>query len=159
MASPPGLAPVARPRRNHVSGSQDSAVSAALRNGNGEPAQARRTPADINATTRPAKGTTAAVVHVWATPHLILGTRGRLRLVLIVERCSFRCGRSHVHSGGVDFTAGRRKAGCGRGSYVVHALTPVELSRYDVDGTADDEPELVGCMCVAVLRPTLRRIK
>lgn len=60
--------------------------------------------------------------HVWATPVRVLGTRGRIRLVLVVNRCGFGCGHAHVHSGPVDFAAGRRKSGCGAGSYVVHAL-------------------------------------
>lgn len=60
--------------------------------------------------------------HAWATPYLVMGTRSRLRLVLVVQRSAFGCGRSHVHSGKPDFTAGKRKAGCGGGTYVVHAL-------------------------------------
>ncbi len=59
--------------------------------------------------------------HAWATPYLVMGTRGRLRLILVVQRCAFECGRAHVHSGKADFVSGRRKAGCGAGTYVVHA--------------------------------------
>ena len=60
--------------------------------------------------------------HAWATPVLVLGTRGRLRLVLVVERCAWGCGQAHVHGGPVDFIAGRRTAGCNGKSYTVHSL-------------------------------------
>lgn len=60
--------------------------------------------------------------HCWAQPFLVLGTRGRLRVVLLVTRCAFGCGRSHLHSGPVDFNAGMRNAGCCNGRYMVHAL-------------------------------------
>ena len=78
------------------------------------------------ATTRPPHSLTQhrqePTAHAWATPFLVMGTRGRLRLVLVVQRCAFGCGCSHVHSGPVDFSAGRRKASCNRGSYMLHSL-------------------------------------
>lgn len=64
--------------------------------------------------------------HAWATPVVVLGTRGRLRLVLVVERCAWGCGRAHVHSGPADFIVGRRKAGCNGKSYTVHSLAQRE---------------------------------
>lgn len=86
----------------------------------------RDRPTAENTTTGiPRQRTTAAdVVHVWAQPIPVLGTRGNLRLVLIVERCAWKCGAAHCHNAPADFIAGRRKAACGGGTYVVHALRP-----------------------------------
>lgn len=58
-------------------------------------------------------------VNVYAVAYFIVGTRGRCRLVLIVARCCF-CGRAHAHNAPTDFLAGRRKASCHLGRYVVH---------------------------------------
>ncbi len=59
-------------------------------------------------------------IHVWAHGYLVVGTRGRCRLVMIVARCPFRgCGRPHVHNGKPTFTSGKRTASCHRGTYVV----------------------------------------
>lgn len=66
--------------------------------------------------------TTSVAAHTWATPYLVMGHRGKLRLVLVVQRCAFGCGRSHVHSAAVDFSGGWRKAGCGLGRYRVHTM-------------------------------------
>lgn len=60
-------------------------------------------------------------IHVWAHGYLVVGTRGRSRLVMIVARCPFRpCGRPHVHNGSPSFTVGKRTASCHSGTYVVH---------------------------------------
>ena len=75
-----------------------------------------------------AQGRQEPARHVWATPVVVLGTRGRLRLVLVVERCAWGCGRAHVHSGPVDFIAGRRKAGCCGRSYTVHSIGEQEAA-------------------------------
>lgn len=61
-------------------------------------------------------------VNVWAYGYLVVGTRGRLALTMIVLRCVF-CGRPHRHNGRPDFASGRRTASCGRGRYVVHLGT------------------------------------
>ncbi len=61
--------------------------------------------------------------HAWGEPHVVLSSRGRLSLLLLVARCAFGCGRAHVHRARLGFVTGRRKAGCGAGTYVVHALS------------------------------------
>lgn len=58
-------------------------------------------------------------INVYAVAYFVVGTRGRCRLVLIVARCCF-CGRAHAHNAPTDFLAGRRKASCHLGRYVVH---------------------------------------
>ncbi len=64
----------------------------------------------------------AAPINVWAHAYLVVGTRGRCRLVLVVPSCVF-CGRPHAHNGRPDFTAGKRTASCHEGRYVVHLGT------------------------------------
>jgi len=55
-----------------------------------------------------------------ATVYLVHTTRGGLRALLLVDCPLPGCGHVHQHRAAVDFTSGRRKAGCG-GSYVVQA--------------------------------------
>jgi len=55
-----------------------------------------------------------------ATVYLVHTTRGGLRALLLVDCPLPDCGHVQQHRAPVDFTSGRRKAGCG-GSYVVHA--------------------------------------
>ena len=49
--------------------------------------------------------------------HVVVGSRGRQRLVLIV--CCPFCGRKHQHTAARGFVVGRRGAGCRRGRYEV----------------------------------------
>jgi hypothetical protein len=65
------------------------------------------------------KGTTP-VPTALATVYLVHTTRGGLRALLLVDCPLPGCGHVHQHRAPVDFTSGRRKAGCG-GAYVVHA--------------------------------------
>ncbi len=62
-------------------------------------------------------------VHVFAHGYLVVGTRERCRLVMIVPRCPFCQGRPHVHNGKPSFTVGRRTASCHGGTYLVHLGT------------------------------------
>ncbi len=63
-------------------------------------------------------------IHVWAHGYLVVGTRGRCRMVMIVARCPFRaCGRPHVHNADPSFTVGKRTASCHGGTYLVHLGT------------------------------------
>ncbi len=62
-------------------------------------------------------------LHVFAHGYLVVGTRGRCRLVMIVPRCPFCQGRPHVHNGKPSFQQGTRTASCHGGSYVVHLGT------------------------------------
>jgi len=55
-----------------------------------------------------------------ATVYLVHTTRGGLRALLLVDCPLPGCGHVHQHRAPVDFTSGRRKAGCG-GAYLVHA--------------------------------------
>jgi hypothetical protein len=64
----------------------------------------------------------AAPINVWAHGYLVVGTRGRCRLVLVVPACVF-CGRPHAHNGRPDFITGKRTASCHEGRYVVHVGT------------------------------------
>jgi hypothetical protein len=64
----------------------------------------------------------AQPVNVWAHAYLVVGTRGRCRLVLVVPSCVF-CGRPHAHNGRPDFITGKRTASCHEGRYVVHVGT------------------------------------
>lgn len=69
------------------------------------------------------KGTTAfrePLAAALATVYLVHTTRGGLRALLLVDCPLPGCGHVHQHRAAVDFTSGRRKAGCG-GAYVVHA--------------------------------------
>lgn len=63
-----------------------------------------------------------APIHVWAHGYLVVGTRGRCRLLLVVAACVF-CGRSHQHGAAPTFTSGKRLAACHEGRYVVHLGT------------------------------------
>jgi len=54
-----------------------------------------------------------------ATVYVVHTTRGGLRALLLDDCPLPGCGHVHQHRAPVDFTSGRRKAGCG-GSYVVH---------------------------------------
>ncbi len=62
-------------------------------------------------------------LHVFAHGYIVVGTRGRCRLVMIVPRCPFCQGRPHVHNGKPTFTVGKRTASCHGGRYVVHLGT------------------------------------
>ncbi len=62
-------------------------------------------------------------LHVFAHGYLVVGTRGRCRLVMIVPRCPFCQGRPHVHNGKPSFQQGTRTASCRGGTYVVHLGT------------------------------------
>ncbi len=62
-------------------------------------------------------------LHVFAHGYLVVGTRGRCRLVMIVPRCPYCQGRPHVHNGKPSFQQGTRTASCHGGSYVVHLDT------------------------------------
>lgn len=64
----------------------------------------------------------AEPINVWAHAYIIVGTRGRCRLVLIVAHCPF-CRRPHSHNGRPDFLMGQRTASCHAGRYVVHLGT------------------------------------
>ncbi len=70
------------------------------------------------------KGTTAVTRQplpaALATVYMVHTSRGGLRALLLVECPLPGCGHVHQHRATVDFTSGRRKAGCGR-SYIVHA--------------------------------------
>lgn len=57
--------------------------------------------------------------HATATVFRVVGTRGRIRSVIIVTRCPW-CRRPHVHTGKPDFVAGKRTASCHAGRYLVH---------------------------------------
>jgi hypothetical protein len=76
----------------------------------------RTTPVGQNATRR------ADLINVWAHGYLVVGTRGRCRLVMVVPSCVF-CRRPHQHSGKPDFLSGKRTAACYEGRYVVHLGT------------------------------------
>lgn len=65
------------------------------------------------------KGTTP-VATALATVYVVHTTRGGLRALLLVDCPLPGCGHVHQHRAPVDFTSGRRKAGCG-GAYLVHA--------------------------------------
>jgi hypothetical protein len=73
-------------------------------------------------TTRQDGARRAEPVNVWAHAYLVVGTRGRCRLVLVVPSCVF-CGRPHAHNGKPDFTTGKRTASCREGRYVLHLGT------------------------------------
>ena len=60
----------------------------------------------------------AQVTYVWAHAYLVVGTRGRCRMVLVIPACPY-CRRPHVHSGGPDFVSGKRTASCHEGAYFV----------------------------------------
>jgi len=83
----------------------------------GEKFTAERTPRLRQNSTRRAEP-----VNVWAHAYLVVGTRGRCRLVLVVPSCVF-CGRPHAHNGRPDFLVGKRTASCRAGRYVVHLGT------------------------------------
>jgi len=55
-----------------------------------------------------------------ATVYMVHTSRGGLRALLLVDCPLPGCGHVHQHRATVDFTSGRRRAGCGR-SYIVHA--------------------------------------
>jgi hypothetical protein len=57
--------------------------------------------------------------HAMATVFRVVGTRGRIRSVIVVGRCPW-CSRPHVHTGKPDFVNGRRTASCHAGRYLVH---------------------------------------
>jgi hypothetical protein len=130
--APPGLAP-ALTRRNHVSGGKDT-VSA----DHGPPGHSRGGPLTTDRPTaeNPGERLTsygtrrlrqdaprrAEPIQVWAHGYLVVGTRGRCRLVMVVPSCVF-CGRPHSHNGRPDFTVGTRTASCHEGRYVVHLGT------------------------------------
>jgi hypothetical protein len=59
------------------------------------------------------------VWHAMATVFRVVGTRGRIRSVIVVRRCPW-CSRSHVHTGKPDFVSGKRTASCHAGRYLVH---------------------------------------
>jgi hypothetical protein len=59
------------------------------------------------------------VWHTIATVFRVVGTRGRIRSVIVVARCPW-CSRPHVHTGKPDFTTGKRTASCHAGRYLVH---------------------------------------
>jgi hypothetical protein len=61
-------------------------------------------------------------LNVWAHGYLVVGTRGRCRLVLVVADCPW-CHRPHAHTGKTDFINGKRTAACHEGRYVVHVGT------------------------------------
>lgn len=65
-------------------------------------------------------GHTGAEWHAMATVYRVVGVRGRLRSVIVVNRCPW-CSRAHTHTGKPDFTAGKRTASCHGGRYLVHA--------------------------------------
>lgn len=59
--------------------------------------------------------------HVWALAYRVRGRTGRVRLVLVVQRCpAAGCG-VHVHYAAADFERGRRTAPCGT-RYIVLAI-------------------------------------
>jgi hypothetical protein len=51
---------------------------------------------------------------------------GRSQWMHVVPRCPFGCRTAHVHRAGPE--GGRRRAGCGRGSYVVEPWAVREVS-------------------------------
>lgn len=57
--------------------------------------------------------------HAVAHADLVVGTRGRTRLVLVVGSCPM-CHHAHSHNAAPDFLVGKRKAACGLGRYTVH---------------------------------------
>lgn len=59
--------------------------------------------------------------YVWAVTYEVMGCRGVPRSVLVVEHCNW-CLEAHVHTAGVDFSAGIRRASCGQGRYRVLTL-------------------------------------
>ena len=133
---PPGLAP-APTRRNHVNGGKATSVSAALISGS-PPGKSRTGPLTTDRPTAENPGEKfsdhgtptlrqpanrhADPVNVWAHGYLVVGTRGRCRLVLVVACCPF-CHRPHAHNGRPDFLTGKRAAACHEGRYVVHVGT------------------------------------
>lgn len=60
-----------------------------------------------------------APTYALATVFLTRTTRGGLSVVAVVE-CPFDRGHLHLHRASLDFISGRRRAGCGAGSYIVH---------------------------------------
>jgi hypothetical protein len=64
----------------------------------------------------------AEPLNVWAHAYLVVGWRGRCRMVLVVARCPY-CKRPHSHTGKPDFLTGKRTASCHLGRYVVHVGT------------------------------------
>ena len=58
------------------------------------------------------------------TVFYVTGCRGRLRCVLLV-RCGY-CKRMHQHTATAEFINGWRKASCGHGRYLVHAVAVEE---------------------------------
>lgn len=80
-------------------------------------AETETTPADRRNAARRAEP-----VNVWAHAYLVVGTRGRCRLVMVVPSCVF-CGRPHAHNARPDFLVGKRTAACHEGRYVVHVGT------------------------------------
>lgn len=57
--------------------------------------------------------------HAFATVYRVVGTRGRQRSVIVVDRCPY-CRLPHVHTGKPDFDQGKRTASCHAGRYLVH---------------------------------------
>ena len=89
----------------------------------GGPLSTGRLDVAVTAKRQQSKGTTAvrvALPAALATVYVVHTTRGGLRALLLVDCPLPGCGHVHQHRAPVDFTSGRRKAGCG-GSYVVHA--------------------------------------
>lgn len=74
--------------------------------------------ADLTAVPRQKQRRHADRIFVWAHTYLVVGTRGRCRLVMVVPDCPW-CHRPHAHNGKPDFISGRRTASCHEGRYVV----------------------------------------
>ncbi len=139
MAVRAGANPVPQTRTDRASGSEATAVGAALAPVSGAPPGERRSPGcDPRATSTSTlqtddkgKRTTghgqdasrrAEPINVWAAAYYTVGTRGRVALTMVVLSCVF-CSRAHRHNGKPDFISGKRTASCGRGSYRVHLGT------------------------------------
>jgi len=89
----------------------------------GGPLTADRPNVAVTAKLQQSKRTTAfrrPLPAALATVYVVHTTRGGLRALLLVDCPLPGCGHVHQHRAPVDFTSGRRKAGCG-GAYVVHA--------------------------------------
>lgn len=77
---------------------------------------------NTNGTPRPRHSPAATPLNVWAHAYLVVGWRGRCRMVLVVACCPY-CKRPHSHTGKPDFLTGRRTASCHQGRYLVHVGT------------------------------------
>lgn len=97
-------------------------------NGKGRPRQGDPIPSNVqnldNEQGTPTRRRNAGTspLNVFAHGYLVVGTRGRCRLVLVVASCPY-CHRPHAHNGRPDFATGKRQASCHEGRYIVHVGT------------------------------------